>query len=110
MNRLMRILVMFDLPVKTKAERRSATQFRNFLVGDGYHMVQYSVYARVCNGRDSVETHKKRILLALPTKGSVRMLVITEKQYNAIELLVGKPTPYDKPQQFEQLMIFRKLQ
>lgn len=34
------------------------------------------------------------------------MLVITEKQYNAIELLVGKPTPYDKPQQFEQLMIF----
>ena len=106
MNRLMRILVMFDLPVKTKAERRSATQFRNFLVGDGYHMVQYSVYARVCNGRDSVETHKKRILLALPSKGSVRMLVITEKQYNAIELLVGKPTPYDKPQQFEQLMIF----
>lgn len=103
MNRLMRILVMFDLPVKTKAERRSATQFRNFLVGDGYHMVQYSVYARVCNGRDSVETHKKRILLALPSKGSVRMLVITEKQYNAIELLVGKPTPYDKPQQFEQL-------
>ena len=68
MNRLMRILVMFDLPVKTKAERRSATQFRNFLVGDGYHMVQYSVYARVCNGRDSVETHKKRILLALPSK------------------------------------------
>ena len=106
MNRLMRILVMFDLPVKTKAERCSATQFRNFLVGDGYHMVQYSVYARVCNGRDSVETHKKRILLALPSKGSVRMLVITEKQYNAIELLVGKPTPYDKPQQFEQLMIF----
>lgn len=85
MNRLMRILVMFDLPVKTKAERRSATQFRNFLVGDGYHMVQYSVYARVCNGRDSVETHKKRILLALPSKGSVRMLVITEKQYNAID-------------------------
>ncbi|MFR6694906.1 MAG: CRISPR-associated endonuclease Cas2 [Dysosmobacter sp.] len=71
-------------------------------------MVQYSVYARVCNGRDSVETHKKRILLALPSKGSVRMLVITEKQYNAIELLVGKPTPYDKPQQFEQLMIFKK--
>ena len=64
------------------------------------------MYARVCNGRESVETHKKRILLALPSKGSVRMLVITEKQYHAIELPVGKPTPYDKPQQFEQLMIF----
>ena len=102
----MRILVMFDLPVKTGSQRREASQFRNFLLRDGYHMVQLSVYARICNGRDSVETHKKRILLALPSKGSVRMLVITEKQYNAIELLVGKPTPYDKPQQFEQLMIF----
>lgn len=64
------------------------------------------MYARVCNGRDSVETHKKRILLALPSKGSVRMLVITKTQYHAIELPVGKPTPYDKPQQFEQLLIF----
>ena len=106
MSRLMRILVMFDLPVKTKAERRSAAQFRNFLLRDGYHMVQYSVYARVCNGRDSVETHKGRILSVLPPKGAVRMLVITEKQYGAIELLVGKPTPYDKPQQFEQLILF----
>lgn len=43
---------------------------------------------------------------ARPAKGSVRMLVITEKQYNAIELLVGRPTPYDRPQQDEQLLIF----
>lgn len=106
MNRLMRILVMFDLPVKTKTERRYATRFRNFLINDGYHMVQFSVYSRVCNGRDSVETHRKRILSALPPKGAVRMMVITEKQYGAIELLIGEPTPYDKPQQYEQLMIF----
>lgn len=106
MNRLMRILVMFDLPVRTKEARRNATKFRNFLLKDGYHMVQYSVYARVCNGRDSVETHKKRVQSVLPPKGSVRMLVVTEKQYQAIELLVGQPTVYDRPQQAEQLMIF----
>ena len=106
MSRMMRILVMFDLPVGTKAERRNATQFRNFLLRDGYYMVQYSVYARICNGRDAVETHRQRIQSALPAKGSVRMLVITEKQYNAIELLVGRPTPYDRPQQDEQLLIF----
>lgn len=45
-------------------------------------------------------------MLAVTVQGSVRMLVITEKQYGAIELLVGQPTPYDKPQQFEQLMLF----
>lgn len=102
----MRILVMFDLPVKTSSQRREASQFRNFLLQDGYHMVQLSVYARICNGRDSVETHKKRILAALPSDGSVRMLVITERQYSTIELLIGNPNSSDEPQDYEQLMIF----
>lgn len=102
----MRILVFFDLPVKTKAQRRAATRFRNFLLGDGYHMVQYSVYARVCNGADSVEVHKTRLYQAIPTRGAVRMLVITEKQYTGLEILLGPPTVYDRPQQEESLMIF----
>lgn len=72
MNRLMRILVMFDLPVKTKAQRRSAAQFRKFLVEDGYHMVQYSVYARVCNGRDSVEC-KFRVIKSTCTEFPVHL-------------------------------------
>ena len=104
-NRLMRILVFFDLPLKTKAERGAATKFRNFLLMDGYHMVQLSVYARICNGTDSVAAHKLR-LAAVPSKGSVRMLVITEKQYCNIQILPGKPTVYDEPQQMEQLMLF----
>lgn len=106
MNRFMRIMVFFDLPVKTKAQRRAATRFRNFLLKDGYHMVQYSVYARVCNGTDAVEVHKARLSSVLPSKGSVRMIVVTEKQYNNIEILVGQPNFYDKPQQKEQLMEF----
>lgn len=69
-------------------------------------MVQLSVYARICNGRDSVETHKKRILAALPSNGSVRMLVITERQYSTIELLIGKPNSSDATQDYEQLMLF----
>jgi CRISPR-associated protein Cas2 len=32
MNKYMRIIVFFDLPVKTKKERKVATQFRNFLM------------------------------------------------------------------------------
>lgn len=102
----MRILVFFDLPVKTKAQRRAATRFRNFLLGDGYHMVQYSVYARICNGMDAVAVHKNRLYQAVPVRGAVRMLVITEKQYSHLEILLGRPTPYDQPQQEEGLMVF----
>jgi CRISPR-associated protein Cas2 len=106
MNKFMRILVFFDLPVQTKRQRRVATSFRNFLLKDGYHMLQYSIYARVCNGYDGVEKHKKRLYACVPENGSVRLLVITEKQYQSIEILVGKLTQGDRPAPYEQLSIF----
>ena len=106
MNKFMRIMVFFDLPVKTKSERREATRFRNFLLNDGYHMLQYSVYARVCNGMDAVEKHRARIRRNLPDNGAIRMLVITEKQYESIDILLGHLTQADEPFQSEQLTIF----
>ena len=80
-------MVFFDLPVKTKTQRREATRFRNFLLMDGYHMLQYSVYARVCNGMDAVEKHRQRVKQNLPDNGAIRLMVITEKQYEAIDVL-----------------------
>ncbi len=105
MNKFMRILVFFDLPVKTKTQRRNATQFRNFLLKDGFFMIQFSVYARICNGMDDVEKHKQRIKNNKPDNGSVRMLVITEKQYEKMELIIGNFIPEEVPV-FEQLTIF----
>lgn len=100
------MLVFFDLPVKTARQRRVATGFRNFLLKDGYYMVQYSVYARVCNGTDAVEKHRIRLKAYTPENGSVRLLVITEKQYEMIEILVGKLHEEDTPFACEQLSIF----
>ena len=34
-------MVFFDLPVKTARDRREASQFRKFLLNDGYHMIQF---------------------------------------------------------------------
>lgn len=38
--------------------------------------------------------------------GSIRMLVITEKQYESIEILLGKHVEADERFQCEQLTIF----
>ena len=99
----MRMLVLFDLPVQTKPQRRAATAFRNFLLKDGYHMVQFSVYARVCNGQDAVQKHRARLYAHLPAAGAVRLLVVTEKQYESIEILLGELTPDDMTFACEQL-------
>ena len=106
MSKFMRILVFFDLPVGTKKERREATQFRNFLVKDGFYMIQFSVYARICNGVDSIETHERRIADNNPDRGSVRILTVTEKQYENMKIILGNTSAYIRPIQLELPLVF----
>ncbi|MCL2400145.1 MAG: CRISPR-associated endonuclease Cas2 [Defluviitaleaceae bacterium] len=106
MNKFMRLIVFFDLPVTTASQRKAATKFRNFLLNDGYHMIQFSIYARVCNGTDAVAKHRKRLYSSIPNNGSIRLLVITEKQYQGIEILVGKLKSEEKTFETEQLTLY----
>lgn len=90
------LMVFFDLPVGTKAERRAAARFRNFLKDDGYMMLQFSVYARVCRGEDAAAKHVGRVTVNLPQQGSVRVLQVTDRQYGKMRLLRGEARPTEK--------------
>ncbi len=90
------VFVFFDLPVLTKADRRHATKFRNFLKDDGFLMLQLSVYARVIRGEDALTKHLARVTKNLPPAGSVRALSVTERQYARMRLLIGEPTKNEK--------------
>lgn len=104
-DKFMWLFVFFDLPVLTKPERRTATRFRNFLLKDGYMMIQFSVYARICNGQDRVDKHLKRLQSVIPEKGSVRVMQITDKQYERMKILVGTRKNNEKTKA-EQLVLF----
>ncbi len=99
------LVVFFDLPVKKPKQRRSATQFRNFLLKDGYVMLQYSVYARVCKGQEGVKKHLTRVTGQLPDEGSVRALQVTDKQYARMKILLGNLVPEERIDG-EQLLFF----
>ena len=99
-------MVFFDLPVVSKKQRRWATQFRNFLLKDGFYMMQYSVYARICNGVDSVETHVKRVSKNKPEEGSVRILTVTERQFENMIVLIGDVNYNDRPEQLQMTLFF----
>ena len=102
----MRMVVFFDLPVVTKAERRAYTVFRRFLLNDGYDMIQFSVYGRILNGSDAAEKHMQRLVANLPPEGSVRMLTVTEKQFTSMKLLVGLPLFQEKKVNAAQIALF----
>ena len=80
------LMVLYDLPVKTRAQRRAAAQFRADLLDLGFLMAQYSVYMRCCSGRDMLETMFRRIEACMPEYGRVRCLAITDKQYESIRI------------------------
>lgn len=102
----MRLMVFFDLPVRTKEQRKTATAFRNWLLKDGYYMLQYSVYVRLCNGSDAAEKHTQRLLVNAPYTGSVRVLAVTEKQYATIKIIAGKKRPEEKSAKDFQISFF----
>lgn len=105
-KRFMRMLVFFDLPVVTRAERRAYALFRRFLLNDGFDMIQFSVYGRVLSGRDADAKHTERVVANLPPDGSVRVLTVTEKQYARTRILVGRPTTQEARVSASQLVLF----
>lgn len=82
--RIMWLFVFFDLPVKTKMERKQATIFRKRLLQNGFAMLQYSVYVRHCASWQSGQVHIKRLKGNIPPYGQVTILQITDKQYGDI--------------------------
>lgn len=102
----MRLMVLFDLPVKTKANKKAYVRFHKFLVRDGYDMIQYSVYGRICNNPESVETHVLRLKANAPPKGSVRYMQVTEKQFTAMQVLVGEKMIKEDTTYAKQLSFF----
>lgn len=84
------IMVMFDLPVIEKAERRAATEFRNALLDMGFEMSQFSVYMRFCNSQGQIDTYCSQVERCLPSGGRVNILQFTDKQYERIITFYGK--------------------
>ena len=86
----MRLMVKFDLPVETSQQRRAYRVFRKKLIQEGFLMIQYSVYVRVCVNRKAAQFMEKRISNFLPENGLVQTLMLTEKQYNDMHFLLGE--------------------
>ena len=60
------MFVLFDLPVVEKEDRKAATDFRNYLLDDGFQMVQFSTYVRLLSGKEALPHYVNSIKANLP--------------------------------------------
>lgn len=88
-DKFMRVLLLFDLPTTSKKEQKNAAKFRNELIKLGFFMMQFSVYMRICKGSVSANAVISRVRGILPPLGNVRALIITEKQFDNMQILLG---------------------
>lgn len=91
------LLVLFDLPVLTKKERKAATKFRDQLIKEGYTMVQYSCYTRNCPTRALRDQFMSRLSKIIPEEGFVVAFTLTDAQYADAGWYYGKTEVKPEP-------------
>ena len=103
--RFMWMLVMFDLPVLTKRQRKRATKFRTDLLDLGFEMAQLSVYMKFCGGRDAADALAARVERRVPVQGRVSVLVFTDKQYGRMRVFSSGSRESRKVERGQLLML-----
>jgi len=88
--RFMRVFVMFDLPVESKKQIRTYNRFRKELINDGFLMMQYSIYIKSVINQDAANSTINKLRRILPQHGHIRAMIITEKQYEKMQILLGE--------------------
>lgn len=88
--RYMRVMVFFDLPTLTAANRKAYAQFRKYLVKNGFLMLQESVYCKLALNATVSEAVIQGVRKNKPEEGLVQILTLTEKQFSKMETIVGE--------------------
>ena len=98
-------VIMFDLPVQTKQERKEAAVFRKLLLDSGFSMIQFSVYAKYSPTYNSNISIERFIRNNLPAHGEVRIFHLTDKQWASATRIFSQKV-VNNEQAPDQLVLF----
>lgn len=86
----MRVIVFFDLPVLTAANRKAYRDFRKFLLKSGFMMLQESVYCKLLQNSSVADGVVHNLKQNKPQDGLIQVLKVTEKQFSKMDYIVGE--------------------
>lgn len=102
--RYMRSLLFFDLPTVTNKERQNYRHFVKEIKKLGFYMLQESVYVKMSIDSQMSHSVVQKVKALSPSKGSIMILNITEKQFSQLSIIVGE-NPTDVVDSDERLII-----
>lgn len=86
----MRILLFFDLPTLTSAQRKTYRHFVKDIVRLGYYRLQESVFCKMAVNLTSANASFSAVSKIKPSEGNVFALIVTEKQFSSMRIFVGE--------------------
>ena len=104
--RIMWMVLMFDLPVMTKPQRKAAAKFRQWLLDEGWEMSQFSVYLRWCVGKEQAQARLRGVARQVPSQGKVHVLTVTDRQFETMAVFRGLVRERGRKGTPEQLLLF----
>lgn len=90
MNRKGVVILFFDLPCKTKAERRLYSKFRKEILRRGYACLQESVYVKLLHNCSSSGGEIASVRALSPKHGSVMALPMPLAAFEELTALTGE--------------------
>lgn len=101
-----RILVLYDLPFVDIEDRKEYTRFRKNILKLGCYIVQFSVYAKVIKNEVYYKAFIEKLKNIIPERGEVRVIKLTEKQYEDMLFFNGAQNNFEKKISNNSLVIF----
>lgn len=101
----MRLIVFFDLPTETAAQRKNYRVFRKYLLKEGYLMLQESVYAKLVVDDAHAKAALARLKENRPPSGLIQSLKVTEKQFAAMDFISGERQQHDEVDSLEGFVV-----
>ena len=98
-------IVMFDMPVKTKEDRKNYCVFRKSMLQLGFEMFQFSIYTKFAPNNELNEFMVRGIQSILPPRGKVSILSVTGIQFGKMQTYFG-PVKKRRIPEPEQLLLF----
>ena len=106
--KIMWLMLMFDLPTKSKKDKKRYHWFHDELDKEGFMMLQYSVYGKIFSSPESANYGKKRIkdfIRKNIKNGNIRILTFTDKQFSNMDVIIGEKSKEEKNEPV-QLLLF----
>ncbi len=84
------VIVMFDMPTETKADRKRYAKFRKQILDDGFNMFQFSMYIRHCMSRENADVHVQRVKKYCRKKGILALCALPISSLDKWKYLMGR--------------------